>query len=295
MEGATAGSRSWAGRARQGADEASRVDRLADWAASAFDEANDLLGRQSDRDGDGFRRPDHRYRWCSDAIWCANPQAARRQGHGARCITMRPEGADPAGRRIGTVELRIEDRFSLERDLLAGDDVAEGTFAGRAADAIQELAFGWIRSPLTIECDDVRRAGAGRFITFGDRTEAASDPDPASCGAARGSRRARRRDARAGGSRRRRDPPYRPVRSGGEDGGRNRGAAFCAADYDHVRSVIVPALREGAFVLCEPLSRLHASLPGVGPRSRPGLPGRGGGCDDGGDPTRPDADPRCAE
>ena len=50
------------------------------------------------------------------------------------------------GDRIGTVELRIEDRFSLERDLLAGDDVAEGTFAGRAADAIQELAFGWIRS-----------------------------------------------------------------------------------------------------------------------------------------------------
>ncbi|WP_294640178.1 D-alanyl-D-alanine carboxypeptidase family protein [uncultured Aureimonas sp.] len=50
------------------------------------------------------------------------------------------------GDRIGTVELRIEDRFSLERELKAGDDVAEGTFADRAADAIQELAFGWIRS-----------------------------------------------------------------------------------------------------------------------------------------------------
>lgn len=50
------------------------------------------------------------------------------------------------GDRIGTVELRIEDHFSLERELKAGDDVAEGTFAGRAADAIQELAFGWIRS-----------------------------------------------------------------------------------------------------------------------------------------------------
>lgn len=50
------------------------------------------------------------------------------------------------GDKIGRIELRIEDRFSLERDLYAGEDVAEGTFAGRAADAIQELAFGWIRS-----------------------------------------------------------------------------------------------------------------------------------------------------
>ncbi len=50
------------------------------------------------------------------------------------------------GDRIGTVELKIDDKFSLERDLLAGADVAEGTFSSRAADAVQELAFGWIRS-----------------------------------------------------------------------------------------------------------------------------------------------------
>lgn len=50
------------------------------------------------------------------------------------------------GDRIGTVELKIDDRFSLERDLHAGADVEEGTFSSRAADAVHELAFGWIRS-----------------------------------------------------------------------------------------------------------------------------------------------------
>nr|BAT30114.1 D-alanyl-D-alanine carboxypeptidase [Aureimonas sp. AU22] len=50
------------------------------------------------------------------------------------------------GDRIGVVELKIEDRVSLERELIAGEDVTEGTFASRAADAVQELAFGWIRS-----------------------------------------------------------------------------------------------------------------------------------------------------
>lgn len=50
------------------------------------------------------------------------------------------------GDKIGTVDLRIGDKFSLERDLFAGEEIAEGTFANRAADAVQELAFGWIRS-----------------------------------------------------------------------------------------------------------------------------------------------------
>ncbi|RIY03844.1 D-alanyl-D-alanine carboxypeptidase [Aureimonas flava] len=50
------------------------------------------------------------------------------------------------GDRIGTVELRIDNRFSLERELRAGEDVGEGTFASRAVDAMHELAFGWIRS-----------------------------------------------------------------------------------------------------------------------------------------------------
>ncbi|WP_279478660.1 D-alanyl-D-alanine carboxypeptidase [Aureimonas sp. SK2] len=50
------------------------------------------------------------------------------------------------GDRIGTVELKIDDKFSLARDLHAGADVEEGTFSSRAADAVHELAFGWIRS-----------------------------------------------------------------------------------------------------------------------------------------------------
>ncbi len=50
------------------------------------------------------------------------------------------------GDRIGTLNVTIEGKPALQRDVFVGEDVSEGTFAARAAGAIQELAFGWIRS-----------------------------------------------------------------------------------------------------------------------------------------------------
>lgn len=50
------------------------------------------------------------------------------------------------GARIGTLEIRVDGKPSLRRDLFAAEDIVEGTFSMRALDAARELAFGWIRS-----------------------------------------------------------------------------------------------------------------------------------------------------
>ncbi|MBC8130321.1 MAG: D-alanyl-D-alanine carboxypeptidase [Rhizobiaceae bacterium] len=50
------------------------------------------------------------------------------------------------GARVGQIEVRIDDKVSVSRDLYAEGQVVEGTFASQALDAAQELAFGWIKS-----------------------------------------------------------------------------------------------------------------------------------------------------
>ena len=50
------------------------------------------------------------------------------------------------GARIGQIEVHINGRMSVAHDLYAGQSIARGTFAMRALDAAQELAFGWIKS-----------------------------------------------------------------------------------------------------------------------------------------------------
>lgn len=51
-----------------------------------------------------------------------------------------------AGQQVGEVEVRIDDKVSVAHPLYAAESVDQGTFAARALDAAQELAFGWIRS-----------------------------------------------------------------------------------------------------------------------------------------------------
>nr|WP_152048222.1 D-alanyl-D-alanine carboxypeptidase family protein [Aureimonas psammosilenae] len=51
-----------------------------------------------------------------------------------------------AGQKLGRLEVLIDNRVSVSYDVLAGAKVEQGTFAGRALDAAQELAFGWIRT-----------------------------------------------------------------------------------------------------------------------------------------------------
>lgn len=51
-----------------------------------------------------------------------------------------------SGARIGRIEVNIDGQLSVAHDLYAGQAVARGTFAMRALDAAQELAFGWIKS-----------------------------------------------------------------------------------------------------------------------------------------------------
>lgn len=51
-----------------------------------------------------------------------------------------------AGARIGRLEVNIDGQLSVAHDLYAGQSITRGTFAMRALDAAQELAFGWIKS-----------------------------------------------------------------------------------------------------------------------------------------------------
>lgn len=50
------------------------------------------------------------------------------------------------GEKVGRIEIAINGKASVTHDLYAAQAVEQGTFAGRALDAAQELAFGWIRS-----------------------------------------------------------------------------------------------------------------------------------------------------
>lgn len=50
------------------------------------------------------------------------------------------------GDEVGRFELRIGGRASVVQPLFAAEDVAQGTFSERAFGAVQELAFGWIRT-----------------------------------------------------------------------------------------------------------------------------------------------------
>lgn len=50
------------------------------------------------------------------------------------------------GSKVGRLEVRIDDRISVAKDLYAGEAVDQGTLAERALDGVQELAFGWIKS-----------------------------------------------------------------------------------------------------------------------------------------------------
>ncbi|GGD24610.1 D-alanyl-D-alanine carboxypeptidase family protein [Aureimonas glaciei] len=67
-------------------------------------------------------------------------------------VTARVRYAGPlrapiaAGQQVGEIEVRIDDKVSIAQPLFAAESVEQGTFAARALDAAQELAFGWIRS-----------------------------------------------------------------------------------------------------------------------------------------------------
>ncbi|KAA0971217.1 D-alanyl-D-alanine carboxypeptidase [Aureimonas fodinaquatilis] len=50
------------------------------------------------------------------------------------------------GQKIGQLEMRIQNQASITRDLFAGENIPQGSFSSRALGAVQELAFGWIRS-----------------------------------------------------------------------------------------------------------------------------------------------------
>lgn len=50
------------------------------------------------------------------------------------------------GRPVGVVEIVVDGRVAISRELRAGAAVASGTFSDRAANAVRELAFGWVRS-----------------------------------------------------------------------------------------------------------------------------------------------------
>lgn len=50
------------------------------------------------------------------------------------------------GQAVGRIDVLVDGEVSISRVLLAADDVAVGTFSNRAFGAVQELAFGWIRS-----------------------------------------------------------------------------------------------------------------------------------------------------
>ncbi|WP_244631267.1 D-alanyl-D-alanine carboxypeptidase family protein [Aureimonas sp. ME7] len=50
------------------------------------------------------------------------------------------------GQKLGVLNIEIAGQHSLARDLIAGADIGGGTFSSRAAGAVSELAFGWIRS-----------------------------------------------------------------------------------------------------------------------------------------------------
>lgn len=50
------------------------------------------------------------------------------------------------GAKIGRIEIKIDDKISVTKDLFAGEAVGQGTLADRALDAAKELAFGWIKS-----------------------------------------------------------------------------------------------------------------------------------------------------
>jgi D-alanyl-D-alanine carboxypeptidase (penicillin-binding protein 5/6) len=67
-------------------------------------------------------------------------------------VTARVRYAGPlrapiaAGDKVGEIEVRIDDKVSVAHPLYAAETIEQGTFAARALDAAQELAFGWIRS-----------------------------------------------------------------------------------------------------------------------------------------------------
>ena len=50
------------------------------------------------------------------------------------------------GAKIGRIEIKLDDKISVTKDLFAGESVGRGTLADRALDAAKELAFGWIKS-----------------------------------------------------------------------------------------------------------------------------------------------------
>ncbi|KAB0682085.1 D-alanyl-D-alanine carboxypeptidase [Aureimonas leprariae] len=50
------------------------------------------------------------------------------------------------GQKVGRIEVTIDDSVSVVHDVFAATKVEQGSFAGRALDAAQELALGWIRA-----------------------------------------------------------------------------------------------------------------------------------------------------
>jgi serine-type D-Ala-D-Ala carboxypeptidase (penicillin-binding protein 5/6) len=50
------------------------------------------------------------------------------------------------GQKVGRIEVTIDESVSVVHDVYAASKVEQGSFAGRALDAAQELAIGWIRS-----------------------------------------------------------------------------------------------------------------------------------------------------
>lgn len=50
------------------------------------------------------------------------------------------------GQPVGVVEIVVDGRVAISRELKAGAAVASGSFSDRAANAVRELAFGWVRS-----------------------------------------------------------------------------------------------------------------------------------------------------
>ncbi|MEX6507954.1 D-alanyl-D-alanine carboxypeptidase family protein [Jiella sp. M17.18] len=51
-----------------------------------------------------------------------------------------------AGETVASLDVMLDDRTVLSRDLVAGASVARGSFTDRALGAARELAFGWVRA-----------------------------------------------------------------------------------------------------------------------------------------------------
>lgn len=137
---ALAGLESDAQRARESA-------RLIEWASSQFERQviypqDTVLGRAMVYGG---TRPDVALSTGAEFVALV-PRDAPGLVTGAVIYDGPLRAPVEQGDEVGRFELRIGGRASVVQPLFAAEDVAQGTFSERAFGAVQELAFGWIRT-----------------------------------------------------------------------------------------------------------------------------------------------------